>query len=64
MGEVETEGGIVILKRIHVRYHLETPESAPPTGERVHALHAQGCPVHLSLQGAITILTEYRLGAR
>jgi uncharacterized OsmC-like protein len=61
VGEVETEGKVLILRRIHVRYELKAPPSARETVERVHAVHAQSCPVYRSLEGAIAITTEYRL---
>jgi uncharacterized OsmC-like protein len=63
VGEVETEGSVLILKRIHVTYQLKAPASAKETIERVHSVHAQGCPVYRSLQGAIAITTEYLLVA-
>jgi uncharacterized OsmC-like protein len=63
VGEIETEGKVLILRRIHVTYQLKAPASAQETVERVHAVHAQSCPVYRSLQGAIAITTEYRLGA-
>jgi uncharacterized OsmC-like protein len=63
VGEVETDGNVLILRRIHVTYQLKAPASARETVERVHAVHAQGCPVYRSLQGAIGITTEVRLSA-
>ena len=63
VGEVETEGKVLVLRRIHVMYQLKAPASAQETVERVHSVHAQSCPVYRSLQGAIAITTEYLLVA-
>ncbi len=54
---------MLVLKRIHVAYTLDAPESAREVVERVHAVHHQYCPVHRSIAAAIAITTEYRLGA-
>ena len=61
VGEVETEGSVLVLKRVHVIYHLKAAEGDRPTVERVHSVHAQSCPIYRSLQAAIAITTEYRL---
>ena len=61
-GEVETEERVLVLRRIHVAYTLDAPESARELVERVHAMHHGYCPVHRSIAPAIAITTEYRLG--
>jgi uncharacterized OsmC-like protein len=60
-GEIEAEDGILIIKRIHVRYRLRAPEDARETAERVHGVHADHCPVYRSLIPAIDITTELEL---
>jgi organic hydroperoxide reductase OsmC/OhrA len=57
-GEVEKEGGVLVLRRVHVRYLLRTPEEERETVERVHAVHADSCPVARSLKGAVDVTTE------
>jgi len=57
-GEIETEDGVLVIKRIHVVYHLEAEESAREVAERVHGFHARHCPVYRSLIPAIEITTE------
>ncbi len=48
-----------MLKRIHVRYHLVADSGVDlAVVERVHAFHADKCPVARSIRGAITITTE------
>ncbi len=57
-GEVELEGKVLVLKRIAVTYTgvPVTPENRE-TVERVLRVHAAGCPVARSLEGAIEITT-------
>ncbi len=60
-GEIETEAGILIIKKIRVLYRLRAPEDVRETAERVHGLHADHCPVYRSLIDAIDITTELEL---
>ncbi|MFP3939767.1 MAG: OsmC family protein [Thermoanaerobaculia bacterium] len=60
-GEIETEDGVLVIKRIHVRYLLEAPEDARETVERVHSVHASHCPVYRSIHRAIDVTTSYEL---
>jgi organic hydroperoxide reductase OsmC/OhrA len=58
IGEVEVEGGVLVLKRIHVRYQLKLASEQRATAERVHGMHAEKCPVARSIERAIAITTE------
>ena len=58
MGEVELEGGVLVIRRIHVRLKLKTDDSNWETANRVHGFFAAKCPVYLSLKAAIQITTE------
>ena len=60
---METEERVLVLKRIHVTYTIDAPESAREIVERVHAVHHRYCPVYRSLATAIAITTAYRLEA-
>ena len=63
-GEVEKEDdGVIVIRRIHVTYHLTADESERETIERVHGMHAARCPVYRSLRDSIEITTEYVLEA-
>jgi hypothetical protein len=42
-GEVETEEGVLVIRRIHVTMRLVAPEQDRGTVERVHALYAMRC---------------------
>ncbi len=58
-GEVELEGKVLVLKRIHVTYTgLDVDDRDADKVQRVLAVHAEGCPVARSLAGAIEITTQ------
>jgi uncharacterized OsmC-like protein len=57
-GEVELEGTVLVLKRIHVRMELRAPAAQRETAERAHGIYADSCPVYRSLKAAIAITTE------
>ncbi len=50
-----------MIKRIHAHYKLRAPEGQRELIERVHAMHADRCPVARSLKGAIGVATSYEL---
>lgn len=58
MGEVELDGKVLMLKRIHVRYRLKLAPAHREAAERVHKMHAEKCPVARSIERAIAITTE------
>jgi organic hydroperoxide reductase OsmC/OhrA len=57
-GEVELEGKVLVIRRIHVRLHLKAEESQRATAERAHGFFAQNCPIYRSLHPQIGITTE------
>jgi len=57
-GEVELEGRVLVIRRIHVRLKLRAEEEHRETAFKVHGFFAENCPVYLSLYKAITITTE------
>lgn len=61
-GEIEkTDDGVLVIRRIHVRYRLRAPAEKRELIERVHALHAEKCPVYRSLEAAIDMSTELEI---
>ncbi len=62
-GEVEKEGGVLVIRRIHVDYRLKAGEEDRETIERVHEFHAERCPVYRSIYTSIDITTECQLGS-
>jgi organic hydroperoxide reductase OsmC/OhrA len=60
-GEIELDGKVLIIKRIHAHYKLRAPEEQRETVERVHGKHAEFCPVARSIRAAIAVSTSYEL---
>jgi len=57
-GEVEVDGGVLVIRRIAVRYRLRVPPESREVTERVLAMHADKCPVARSIGGCIAISTS------
>ena len=55
---MEKDDGVLVIRRIHVTYHLKAGAEHAETVERVHAMHAGKCPVYRTLSGCIDITTE------
>jgi organic hydroperoxide reductase OsmC/OhrA len=51
-----------VIKRIHVRYHLELRAEQREAAERAHGAHQNHCPVARTLRGAVEITMELALG--
>ena len=60
-GEIESEDGVLVIRRIHVEMKLRAPEEARQTVDRVHGIFASRCPVFRSLTPAIEITSSYTL---
>lgn len=58
---MELEGKVLVIRRIHVTYHLTCDAGQRETAHRVLGFHADACPVALSLKGAIAITTELHI---
>ena len=59
-GEVEKEDGVLVVRRIHVVYELKADAEHQETIDRVHAMHADRCPVYRTVSGCIDVPTELR----
>lgn len=57
-GEIEEEDKVLVIKRIHVVYHLATPADDKEKVDRAYGLHLEHCPVYRSICAAIAISTE------
>lgn len=58
MGEIEKDGNVLVIKRIHVDYRLKLAADQQDTAERVHGFHADHCPVARSIRDSIAITTS------
>ncbi len=52
---------MLVIKRIHVTYHLKLEAEHRATAERVHGLHADYCPVAQTIRGCVDITTSLEM---
>ncbi|MFZ0521092.1 MAG: OsmC family protein [Candidatus Acidiferrales bacterium] len=62
-GEVESEEGVLVIRRIHVAMRLVAPEEVRATIERVHGVYAMRCPLYRTLHNAIDLTSSFELVA-
>jgi uncharacterized OsmC-like protein len=60
-GEVETEEGVLVIRRIHVAMRLVAPEQRRETVERVHGVYVMRCPLYRTLHKAIQLTSSCAL---
>jgi uncharacterized OsmC-like protein len=52
---------VIVIRRVHVTYHLKAEASERETIDRVHGFHADKCPVYRTLKNSIEITTDFVL---
>jgi len=60
-GEVETEEGVLVIRRVHVKMQLKASQESRETVERVFGMYADRCPLYRTLKPAIAITSSYEL---
>jgi uncharacterized OsmC-like protein len=60
-GEIELDGKVMVIKRIHVTYHLKLKPEQRETAVKVHGFHADYCPVARTIKGCVEITTELNM---
>jgi uncharacterized OsmC-like protein len=60
-GEVETEDGVLVIRRIHLSMRLVAPEEAKAVVERVHEMYAMGCPLYRTFHKTLQLTSSYTL---
>ena len=60
-GEVESEEGVLVIRRIHVAMRLLAPQEAKATVERTHAVYAMHCPLYRTLHKTIQLTSSVEL---
>jgi uncharacterized OsmC-like protein len=60
-GEVETEEGVLVIRRIHVAMRLVASQSEKETVERVHSIYAMRCPLYRTLHKTIQLTSSFEL---
>ena len=57
-GEVEADGKVLIVRRIHVEYHLKMDPEKSAEAERAYQVHADNCPVARTIRDCVDITTS------
>jgi len=61
-GEVEVEGGVLVLRRVHVVFVLKgAAEETIDAAHRAHEVFKNQCPIYRSIHRAIDVTTELRI---
>lgn len=60
-GEIETEDGVLVIRRIHAEFTLHASENHRDVVDRVHGFYIDKCPVYRSLRAAIQITSSYKI---
>ncbi|MGA9305177.1 MAG: hypothetical protein WBW31_07180, partial [Candidatus Sulfotelmatobacter sp.] len=60
-GEVESEEGVLVIRRIHVAMQLVASEESRDTVERVHGIYPMHCPLYRTLHNSIQLSSSYAL---
>jgi hypothetical protein len=60
-GEVETDDGVLVIRRIHVAMQLVAPERVRDTVDRIHGFYAMRCPLYRTLHNVIALSSAYEL---
>lgn len=68
VGEVEKEGGVLVIRRVHIVYHLNVEArllaQKRDAIQRAFDLHPDACPVYKSIHGSIDITRELAISER
>jgi uncharacterized OsmC-like protein len=60
-GEIESDQGVLVIRRVHVQYLLDAAKQVRETVERVHRVYADKCPVYKTLRPAFEITSDFEL---
>jgi uncharacterized OsmC-like protein len=52
---------VLVIRRIHVTYHLRLNAEQRAAAERAHAMHADYCPVYRTLKDSIVMTTSLEM---
>jgi organic hydroperoxide reductase OsmC/OhrA len=51
---------VLVIRRIHVIYHLKLKAAQREAAQKVHEFHADFCPAARSIKGCIEVSTELK----
>ncbi len=52
---------MLIIRRIHVTYHLKADRDKREVAEYVHSFHAERCPVARTIDNCVAITTSLKM---
>lgn len=52
---------MLVVRRIHVTYHLRLQPAQHAAAERAHTVHADYCPVYRTIHGCVDITTSLEM---
>jgi hypothetical protein len=52
---------VLVIRRLHVTYHLSLDPAHREMALRVHGFHAESCPVYRTLRGCIALSTALEM---
>jgi uncharacterized OsmC-like protein len=55
------DGSVLVIRRIHVNYHLKIDPAKKETAERVLGFHLDHCPVARTIGGCVKITTSLEM---
>ena len=61
IGEVETEDGVLVIRRIHVAMRLVASEDTKEIVERTHGIYGMRCPLYRTLHNAIQLTSSVEI---
>jgi uncharacterized OsmC-like protein len=61
VGEIGKEGNVLVVRRIHVAYHLRIAAEKRDVAVRVHGFHADKCPMARTICDCVEITTSLEL---
>ncbi|PLS78111.1 MAG: hypothetical protein CYG59_20235 [Chloroflexi bacterium] len=61
VGEIEKDGRVLVVRRIHVTYHLRLDPAQREVATRAHAVHADSCPVARTIRDCVAITTALEM---
>jgi len=60
-GEIESEQGVLVIRKVHVHFFLHGDKGNRELVERVHSVYAEKCPIYKTLLPAFEITSDYEL---
>jgi organic hydroperoxide reductase OsmC/OhrA len=58
VGEIEEEDGVLVVRRIHVVYHLRVASDSREAAIRAHQKHVGYCPMAQTIRNCVEVTTS------